>query len=62
MQNETRPTPKAPRWITTDAGQWAWDQLDAWRDRAVTALSVRDRSELLAEAEELRDEGQAATV
>jgi hypothetical protein len=55
MHNEPRPAPKAPRWITTEAGQWAWEQQDTWRTRALGALSVDDRSELLAEAEELRE-------
>ena len=53
MENEVRAAPKAPRWITTEAGRRAWDEYDTWRNRAETALSVNERSELLAEAEEL---------
>ncbi len=46
-------TPKAPRWISTESGNWAWDRLMAWRGKANTAMSVTDRAQLLAEAEQL---------
>ena len=46
--------PKAPRWIATDAGHWAWQELEDWRDRAGRALSVDERARLLDEAERLR--------
>ena len=59
MQNETRPTPKAPRWITSEAGRLAWEQDDVWRSRALSALSVGERSKLLAEAEQRRGSGVA---
>lgn len=45
--------PKVPRWISTEAGQWAWRELVDWRGSAGSALSVQDRSRLLQEAEAL---------
>jgi hypothetical protein len=60
MHNETRPAPKAPRWITTEAGKLAWELYDGWRVRASGALSVEERGALLAEAEELRAESVTA--
>lgn len=45
--------PKAPRWITTEAGLRAWNEIEAWRRVAANALSVQDRRQLLAEAEQL---------
>jgi hypothetical protein len=46
--------PKAPRWISTEAGLWAWQSHDPWRANATNALSVRERHQLLQEAERLR--------
>jgi len=46
--------PKAPRWITTKAGQWAWHEQLPWRGDAAKALSVDDRLRLLQEAERLQ--------
>lgn len=46
--------PKAPRWITTEAGQWAWFVDEEWRRYADRAMSVAERRRLLAEAERLR--------
>ena len=46
--------PKAPRWISTEAGIWAWQAHGAWRANAANALSVRERYQLLQEAEQLR--------
>lgn len=43
--------PKAPRWISTEAGQWAWREDIAWRSIALNALSVQERRDLLNEAE-----------
>jgi hypothetical protein len=60
VENVNRPAPKAPRWITTEAGQRAWEQHDTWRHRASGAMSVQDRSELLAEAEEINELSAAA--
>ncbi|HEU5015262.1 MAG TPA: hypothetical protein VFT66_22250 [Roseiflexaceae bacterium] len=45
--------PKAPRWITTESGLRAWNEIEAWRRVAANALSVQDRRQLLAEAEQL---------
>lgn len=45
--------PKAPRWISTAAGQWAWVERGDWRETAANALSVHDRRELLDQAEQL---------
>ena len=46
--------PKAPRWISTEAGQWAWNEHTAWRAIAANALTVQERSELLREAEQMQ--------
>ncbi|MGQ9482180.1 hypothetical protein [Chloroflexus sp.] len=54
MQTNHHTTPKAPRWITTEAGQWAWATNEEWRRFADRALSVSERQRLLAEAELLR--------
>jgi len=53
MKSITEP-PKAPRWIATEAGKWAWHELVAWRGSAANALSVQERARLLNEAERLR--------
>ena len=45
--------PKTPRWIGTEAGQWAWCERPDWRGIAFDALSVQERSRLLHEAETL---------
>jgi hypothetical protein len=47
------PQSKAPRWITTEAGRRAWNEIEAWRRMAANAMSVQDRRQLLAEAEQL---------
>ncbi len=44
---------KAPRWITTEAGQWAYLSNAEWRRTAETAFAVADRRRLLDEAERL---------
>ncbi len=46
--------PKAPRWISTAAGKWAWDMLGDWRSSAAQALLVQERRRLLDSAEQLR--------
>lgn len=46
--------PKAPRWITTEAGQVAWFVDEEWRRVADRAMSVSDRRRLLDEAERIR--------
>jgi hypothetical protein len=45
--------PKPPRWISTEAGLWAWQALGTWRATAANALSMSDRDRLLQEAEQL---------
>jgi hypothetical protein len=50
---------KAPRWINTEAGQWAWRVDDSWRHNANSALSVQERRELLNAAERKRVEQTA---
>ena len=45
--------PKVPRWISTEAGEWAWRELIDWRGLAGRALSVQERARLLQEAERL---------
>lgn len=46
--------PKAPRWISTEAGQVAWFVDEEWRRVADRAMSVSDRRRLLDEAERIR--------
>lgn len=46
--------PKAPRWISTEAGQVAWFVDEEWRRIADRALSVSDRRRLLDQAEQIR--------
>ena len=53
-------TSKAPRWVSTAAGAWAWRALAVWRDQAAQALTVQERSQLLSEAERLWRESAAA--
>lgn len=54
---------KAPRWITTEAGQWAYLSNEEWRRTANIALNVAERRRLLDEAERLRDDtGELARV
>jgi hypothetical protein len=53
--------PKPPRWISTDAGLWAWQAHGAWRATAANALSVRERHQLLQEAEQLHDSANHAS-
>lgn len=60
MQTNLRTIPKAPRWITTEAGQWAWATNEEWRRFADRALSVSERQRLLAEAELLRTQSVSA--
>jgi hypothetical protein len=45
--------PKPPRWISTEAGLWAWQAHGTWRVTAANALSVGERRQLLQEAEQL---------
>ena len=52
---------KAPRWVSTEAGSWAWHALAAWRNQAANALTVQERRQLLHEAERLWQESAAGT-
>jgi hypothetical protein len=45
--------PKPPRWISTEAGLWAWHEDGGWRTSAANALSVQERNRLLREAEQM---------
>jgi hypothetical protein len=49
--------PKPPRWISTEAGLWAWQAHGSWRASAANALSVSERHQLLQEAEQLHGSG-----
>jgi hypothetical protein len=42
---------KAPRWIATEAGQWAYEANAEWRRVADMAFAVTERRRLLDEAE-----------
>ena len=57
--NHYNEAPKAPPWISTAAGQWAWVELLDWRRTAADALSVHERRELLEQAEQLRQAAEA---
>ena len=53
MQLPTIPKPvNHPRWINTEAGQWAWAVDEEWRAEAAQALAVSDRRVLLDAAEQ----------
>ncbi len=54
---------KAPRWICTEAGQWAYEMREEWRRLADQTFGVAERRRLLDEAERLHKSalaGQAA--
>lgn len=53
---------KAPRWITTEAGQWAYLSDDEWRRTADITFEVAERRRLLDEAERLREREQNVGV
>jgi hypothetical protein len=46
---------KAPRWITTEAGQWAYLSDGEWRRTADIAFNVAERRRLLDEAERMHE-------
>lgn len=50
---------KAPRWVTTEAGQWAYLSNDEWRRSAELAFGVAERRKLLEQAERLRETNKA---
>lgn len=45
---------KAPRWVTTEAGQWAYLSNDEWRRTANNTFGVTERKKLLEQAERLQ--------
>ena len=47
----TNHIPKIPRWIATEAGQWAWSENSDWRKAAANTFSVEQRQDLLNQAE-----------
>lgn len=49
---------KAPRWISTEAGQWAYNTNDEWRSTANNTFAVSDRKQLLEQAEQLHERSQ----
>lgn len=54
---------KAPRWISTEAGQWAYEASEEWRRTADRTFVISERRRLLDEAELLHqraDGGQEA--
>jgi hypothetical protein len=59
-QRSTADTPKAPRWISTEAGQWAWQVDLEWRGYADRALHVAERRRLLDQAERMRSDSTQA--
>lgn len=50
---------KAPRWIHTEAGQWAYESNEAWRRTANQTFGVDERRRLLEEAEVLHNKRPA---
>ena len=54
--------PKPPRWISTEAGLWAWREDGDWRASAANALSVEERYRLLREAEQMRQAAAASVA
>lgn len=60
MTVQTGYVPNAPRWITTEAGEWAWHTHLEWRTSAAKAMSVQQRQALLHEAELLRQAFESA--
>jgi hypothetical protein len=51
---------KAPRWITTEAGQWAYLSDEEWRRTANNTFVVAERQRLLDEAERMHKRSQPA--
>ncbi len=51
---------KVPRWITSEAGQWAYLSDAEWRRVADAAFGVSERRRLMDEAERLREQEAAA--
>ena len=53
---------KAPRWISTEAGQWAYISNEQWRHTANNTFVVADRRRLLDEAEQLHKREKTAAA
>jgi len=53
---QTNHIPKIPRWIATEAGQWAWSENSDWRKAAANTFSVEQRQDLLNQAELLHQQ------
>jgi hypothetical protein len=53
---------KVPRWITTEAGQWAYLSNAEWRRSADSTLGVSERRRLMDEAERLQLRERAASA
>jgi hypothetical protein len=53
---------KAPRWITTEAGQWAYVSDEQWRRSANSTFGVAERRRLLDEAERLHEREKSVAV
>jgi hypothetical protein len=53
---------KAPRWIHTDAGHWAYESLEDWRRQANQTFGVTERRQMLVEAEALYQRAIGATA
>ncbi|NCC37392.1 MAG: hypothetical protein EOM24_36075 [Chloroflexia bacterium] len=51
---------KAPRWISTPAGQWAYEVNAEWRKQADGTFAVSERRLLLEEAEKMQKVATAA--
>ena len=49
---------KAPRWVCTEAGQWAYESREAWRLTANQTFGVTERRQLLDQAEQLRKDAE----
>ncbi len=51
---------KVPRWISTEAGQWAYLSDAEWRRIANNTFAVAERRRLLDEAERLHERSRQA--
>ncbi|PDW01767.1 hypothetical protein [Candidatus Viridilinea mediisalina] len=50
---------KAPRWIHTEAGQWAYESNEEWRRTANQTFGVEERRLLLNKAEAMHNQRPA---
>lgn len=49
---------KAPRWVSTEAGQWAYEAREDWRLVADKTFAISERRRLLDEAEQLHEQAE----